>query len=91
MRHFAAFIAFFAFLAISAHAQVALFTENFDGCVLPADWEIKSTGNQNPVWHPTLDLFSATTMPEGLTAGLGRIIFQSLERAKVQCFHGRLH
>lgn len=51
MRHLAAFSALFAFLAFSAHAQVALFTENFDGCSLPAGWQVKSTGNQNPVWY----------------------------------------
>ncbi|MBC7778139.1 MAG: T9SS type A sorting domain-containing protein [Phycisphaerae bacterium] len=51
MRQLTALSAFFAFLAFPAFAQVALFTENFDACTLPAGWEVKSTGNQNPVWY----------------------------------------
>lgn len=51
MRQLAALSVFFAFWAVSVTAQVALFTENFDGCVLPADWQVKTIGNSNPVWY----------------------------------------
>jgi hypothetical protein len=51
MRQFALLILFFVFLAFPAFAQVTLLTENFDGCTLPAGWQVNSTGNQNPVWY----------------------------------------
>ncbi|MBP6810437.1 MAG: T9SS type A sorting domain-containing protein [Saprospiraceae bacterium] len=51
MRQLAALFTFFAFLAITANAQVSLLTENFDGCTLPAGWQVNMTGNQNPVWY----------------------------------------
>ncbi len=51
MRQLAAFAAFFAFLALPSQAQVSLFTENFDGCALPAGWQVNITGNQNAVWY----------------------------------------
>jgi len=31
-------------------AQTTLFSENFNGCALPAGWQVSSIGNQNPVW-----------------------------------------
>ena len=51
MRHLAALSSIFVFLVIPTYAQVALFTENFDDCTLPAGWQVNSTGNQNPVWY----------------------------------------
>jgi len=51
MRQRTALSSIFVFLAISAQAQVALFTENFDFCTLPPGWQVNSTGNQNPVWY----------------------------------------
>lgn len=32
-------------------AQEVLFFENFNACALPAGWQVKATGNQNPVWY----------------------------------------
>jgi len=51
MRRLAIPVLFFCFFAFSAQAQVALFTENFDNCTLPAGWQVNITGNQNPVWY----------------------------------------
>jgi len=31
-------------------AQTILFSEDFNGCALPAGWQVSSVGNQNPVW-----------------------------------------
>ncbi len=39
-------------LATGLNAQATLFAENFDnGCVFPAGWQVKTTGNPNPVWY----------------------------------------
>lgn len=51
MRQFAVFSAFFLCIGFYSHAQVALLTENFDQCNLPADWQVNILGNQNPVWY----------------------------------------
>jgi len=51
MRHLATIVLFSVILAFPAFSQVALLTENFDGCNLPAGWQVNSTGNQNPVWY----------------------------------------
>ncbi|MFN0176631.1 MAG: T9SS type A sorting domain-containing protein [Saprospiraceae bacterium] len=51
MRKLVALSSLFVFLAITANAQVTLFNENFDGCTLPAGWQVNMTGNQNPVWY----------------------------------------
>ena len=51
MRQLAAFTFFFTLWAFSSNAQVALYTENFDNCSLPAGWQVNMTGNQNPVWY----------------------------------------
>ncbi|MFN0214199.1 MAG: choice-of-anchor J domain-containing protein [Saprospiraceae bacterium] len=51
MRHLVAFSIFFALFMCPVTAQVALFTENFDTCALPAGWQVNITGNQNPVWY----------------------------------------
>jgi len=32
-------------------AQEVLFFENFNSCALPAGWQVKAAGNQNPVWY----------------------------------------
>lgn len=32
-------------------AQTILFSEDFNGCGLPAGWTVSSQGNQNPVWY----------------------------------------
>jgi len=38
--------------ATGLSAQTILFAENFDnGCVYPAGWQTKTTGNPNPVWY----------------------------------------
>ena len=51
MRQFVALTAFLFLLNFSGIAQVVLFSENFDACVLSPGWEIHKTGNQNPVWY----------------------------------------
>lgn len=42
----------FCFLLLLArlNAQVILFQENFNGCALPAGWQVNSVGNPNPTW-----------------------------------------
>jgi hypothetical protein len=37
--------------AVSLHAQVVLFEDNFDNCSLAPGWTVSSVGNQNPVWY----------------------------------------
>jgi Secretion system C-terminal sorting domain/SprB repeat len=32
-------------------AQVTLLQENFDNCILPPNWQVQSTGNQDPTWY----------------------------------------
>ncbi|MDX1913701.1 MAG: T9SS type A sorting domain-containing protein [Saprospiraceae bacterium] len=51
MRQLVFIATFWALATCSATAQVALFTENFNACSLPAGWEVNSIGNQNPVWY----------------------------------------
>ena len=51
MRQIVAFIVLFYSTAFSTHAQVALFSENFDDCTLPIGWQVNVAGNQNPVWY----------------------------------------
>ncbi|MEI6411138.1 MAG: hypothetical protein WCR52_17250, partial [Bacteroidota bacterium] len=42
---------FLTFYSTALIAQEVLFQENFNDCSLPIGWEVKSTGNQNPVWY----------------------------------------
>lgn len=35
---------------VHLHAQVTLLSENFNGCALPAGWQVNSVGNQSPTW-----------------------------------------
>ncbi len=42
---------FSALCATGLSAQTVLFAEDFNGCNLPAGWDVVSTGNQNPVWY----------------------------------------
>lgn len=53
MRLFYFFLvaAFTAFSFAGLHAQQVLFFENFDACVLPTGWQVKTKGNPNPVWY----------------------------------------
>lgn len=51
MRQLAVFTAFFFFWVFTTKAQVALLNENFDACVLPANWQVNIVGNPNPVWY----------------------------------------
>ncbi len=51
MRQLAIVFAFFAFPVFTLHAQVVLFSENFDTCSLPSGWQVNTTGNPNPVWY----------------------------------------
>lgn len=37
-------------LSTGLHAQVTLLSENFNGCALPAGWQVNSVGNQSPTW-----------------------------------------
>lgn len=39
------------FSLIKAQNPVILFYEDFNSCVLPAGWQVKIEGNQNPVWR----------------------------------------
>lgn len=51
MRRLAIFAFFLCLFAPVSQAQVALFAENFDNCILPAGWQVNITGNPNPVWY----------------------------------------
>lgn len=51
LRKFTCLAPVFAFFASGLHAQVTLFSENFNGCALPPGWQVTATGNQNPVWY----------------------------------------
>ncbi len=43
------FLLFFGMAQLSA--QVTLFAEDFNSCILPAGWNVVKTGNQDPVWY----------------------------------------
>lgn len=42
---------FFFLTAAALPAQVTLFSEDFNDCVLPLGWQVKTTGNPDPVWY----------------------------------------
>ncbi len=44
-------ILIYTFCATGSIAQVTLLSEDFNGCALPAGWQVNITGNQNPVWY----------------------------------------
>lgn len=51
MRQFFTHFVFLFSCMTVLRAQTPLLSENFDACTLPAGWEVKTTGNPNPVWY----------------------------------------
>jgi hypothetical protein len=53
---FSSFFAAFCFVLATnpwVGAQVTLFQETFDNCILPPTWQVNITGNQTPTWSVT--------------------------------------